>query len=67
VITSFGVLVIFASVAKLPIEKTKRSQVEFGRSASFHVRRVTNGKPSAHPLPGAAVFAPNASTGAVFS
>ena len=27
------------------------SQVEFGRSASLHVRRVKNGKPSVHPLP----------------
>jgi integrase len=27
-------------------------QVEFGRSASLHVRRVKNGKPSAHPLRG---------------
>lgn len=26
------------------------SQVEFGRSASLHVRRVKNGKPSVHPL-----------------
>jgi integrase len=28
------------------------SQVEFGRSASLHVRRVKNGKPSLHPLRG---------------
>jgi integrase len=28
------------------------SQVEFGRSASLHVRRVKNGKPSVHPLCG---------------
>jgi type 1 fimbriae regulatory protein FimB/type 1 fimbriae regulatory protein FimE len=28
------------------------SQVEFGRSASLHVRRAKNGKPSAHPLRG---------------
>jgi integrase len=28
------------------------SQVEFGRSASVHVRRVKNGKPSVHPLRG---------------
>jgi len=28
------------------------SQVEFSRSASLHVRRVKNGKPSAHPLRG---------------
>jgi type 1 fimbriae regulatory protein FimB/type 1 fimbriae regulatory protein FimE len=28
------------------------SQVEFGRSATLHVRRVKNGKPSAHPLRG---------------
>jgi integrase len=28
------------------------SQVEFGRSASLHVRRVKNGKSSVHPLPG---------------
>jgi integrase len=28
------------------------SQVEFGRSASMHVRRVKNGKPSVHPLRG---------------
>jgi type 1 fimbriae regulatory protein FimB/type 1 fimbriae regulatory protein FimE len=28
------------------------SQVEFGRSASLHVRRVKNGKPSVHPLRG---------------
>jgi type 1 fimbriae regulatory protein FimB/type 1 fimbriae regulatory protein FimE len=28
------------------------SQVEFGRSVSLHVRRVKNGKPSVHPLPG---------------
>jgi type 1 fimbriae regulatory protein FimB/type 1 fimbriae regulatory protein FimE len=26
------------------------SQVEFGRSASLHVRRAKNGKPSVHPL-----------------
>jgi integrase len=28
------------------------SQIEFGRSASLHVRRVKNGKPSVHPLRG---------------
>jgi type 1 fimbriae regulatory protein FimB/type 1 fimbriae regulatory protein FimE len=28
------------------------SQVEFGRSASLHVRRVKNGKPIVHPLRG---------------
>ena len=28
------------------------SQVEFGRSASLHVRRLKNGKPSVHPLRG---------------
>jgi integrase len=28
------------------------SQVEFGRSACLHVRRVKNGKPSVHPLRG---------------
>jgi integrase len=28
------------------------SQVEFGRSAQLHVRRVKNGKPSVHPLRG---------------
>jgi integrase len=28
------------------------SQVEFGRSASLHVRRVKNGKPGVHPLRG---------------
>ena len=28
------------------------SQVKFGRSASLHVRRVKNGKPSVHPLRG---------------
>ena len=28
------------------------SQVEFGRSASLHVRRVKNGKSSVHPLRG---------------
>ena len=28
------------------------SQVEFGRSASLHVCRVKNGKPSVHPLHG---------------
>jgi integrase len=28
------------------------SQVEFGRSASLHVRRAKNGKPSVHPLRG---------------
>jgi len=28
------------------------AQVEFGRSASLHVRRVKNGKPSVHPLRG---------------
>ena len=28
------------------------SQVEFGRSASLHVQRVKNGKPSVHPLRG---------------
>jgi integrase len=28
------------------------SQVEFGRSAGLHVRRVKNGKPSVHPLRG---------------
>jgi integrase len=28
------------------------SQVELGRSASLHVRRVKNGKPSVHPLRG---------------
>ena len=28
------------------------SQVEFGRSASLHVRRVKDGKPSVHPLRG---------------
>jgi integrase len=28
------------------------SQVEFGRAASLHVRRVKNGKPSVHPLCG---------------
>ena len=27
-------------------------QVEFGRNASIHVRRVKNGTPSVHPLPG---------------
>ena len=30
----------------------KWSQVEFGRSASLHVRRLKNGKPSVHPLRG---------------
>jgi integrase len=30
----------------------KWSQVEFGRSAALHVRRVKNGKPSVHPLRG---------------
>ena len=30
----------------------ERSQVEFGRSPSLHVRRVKNGKPSVHPLRG---------------
>jgi integrase len=28
------------------------SQVEFGRSAALHVRRVKNGKPSVHPVRG---------------
>ena len=28
------------------------SQVEFGRNATFHVRRAKNGKPGAHPLEG---------------
>jgi integrase len=28
------------------------SQIEFGRSAALHVRRVKNGKPSVHPLRG---------------
>jgi type 1 fimbriae regulatory protein FimB/type 1 fimbriae regulatory protein FimE len=28
------------------------SQIELGRSATLHVRRVKNGKPSAHPLRG---------------
>src|ERR1700683_3347753 len=28
------------------------SQVEFGRSAALHVRRVKSGKPSVHPLRG---------------
>jgi integrase len=28
------------------------SEVEFGRSASLHVRRAKNGKPSVHPLRG---------------
>jgi integrase len=28
------------------------SQVEFGRSAALHVRRVKNGKPSVHPIRG---------------
>jgi len=28
------------------------SQIEFGRSASLHVRRAKNGKPSVHPLRG---------------
>lgn len=28
------------------------SQIEFGRNATLHVRRVKNGKPSAHPLRG---------------
>src|SRR6185312_10502453 len=28
------------------------SQVEFGRSASLHIRRVKNGKPSVRPLRG---------------
>jgi integrase len=28
------------------------SQVEFGRSATLHVRRVKNGKPATHPLRG---------------
>jgi integrase len=28
------------------------SQIEFGRAASLHVRRVKNGKPSVHPLRG---------------
>jgi integrase len=28
------------------------SQVEFGRTATLHVRRAKNGKPSAHPLRG---------------
>jgi integrase len=28
------------------------SQVEFGRNATLHVRRVKHGKPSAHPLRG---------------
>jgi integrase len=28
------------------------SQVKFSRSASLHVRRVKNGKPSVHPLRG---------------
>jgi integrase len=27
-------------------------QIEFGRNASIHVRRVKNGTPSVHPLPG---------------
>jgi len=31
---------------------TEWSQVEFGRSAALHVRRVKNGKPSVHPLRG---------------
>jgi integrase len=33
------------------------SQVEFGRSASLHVRRLKNGKPSVHPLRGDALWA----------
>jgi type 1 fimbriae regulatory protein FimB/type 1 fimbriae regulatory protein FimE len=33
------------------------SQVEFGRSASLHVRRVKNGKPSVHPLRGVEIRA----------
>jgi integrase len=28
------------------------SQVEFGRTAALHVRRVKNGKPSVHPIRG---------------
>ncbi len=28
------------------------SQVEFGRSATLHVRRAKNGKPAAHPIRG---------------
>src|ERR1700684_1788427 len=28
------------------------SQVEFGRSAALHVRRVKNGKPAVHPIRG---------------
>jgi type 1 fimbriae regulatory protein FimB/type 1 fimbriae regulatory protein FimE len=28
------------------------SQVEYSRSASLHVRRAKNGKPSVHPLRG---------------
>jgi len=28
------------------------SQVEFGRSATLHVRRLKNGKPAAHPIRG---------------
>jgi integrase len=33
------------------------SQVEFGRSACLHVRRVKNGKPSVHPLRGDEIWA----------
>ena len=48
------------------------SQVEFGRSASLHVRRVKNGKPSVHPLRGEEIrayanFAGNSRTGFVFA
>jgi len=34
------------------------SQVEFSRSASLHVRRAKNGKPSVHPLCGGEIRAP---------
>jgi integrase len=33
------------------------SQVDFGRSAALHVRRVKNGKPSVHPLRGEEITA----------
>jgi integrase len=32
--------------------KLEWSQVEFGRAANLHVRRVKNGKPSVHPIRG---------------
>src|SRR6516165_10016554 len=37
------------------------SQVEFSRSASLHVRRAKNGKPSVHPLRGDEIRAARAS------